>query len=58
VVAASVLLQLHQGKQIVSRSENSMLKEIEKISQLTDFKGYISDPGGPSANMYKMKGKI
>ena len=47
----------HQGKQIVSRSENSILKEIEKISQLPDFKGYISDLGGPSANMYKMKGK-
>jgi len=47
----------HQGKQVVSRSEKSILKEIEKISQLPDFKGYLSDLGGPSANMYRMKGK-
>ncbi len=47
----------HQGKQIISRSENSILKEIEKISQMPDFKGYLSDLGGPSANMYGMKGK-
>ncbi len=47
----------HQGKQIVSRSEASILKEIEKIRELPDFKGYLSDIGGPSANMYRMKGK-
>ncbi len=47
----------HQGKQIVSRSESSIFTEIEKISQLPDFKGYLSDLGGPSANMYRMKGK-
>lgn len=47
----------HQGKQIVSRSEESILREIEKISQLPDFKGYLSDLGGPSANMFRMKGK-
>jgi uncharacterized radical SAM protein YgiQ len=47
----------HQGKQIVSRSESSVLKEIEKIVGLPDFKGYLSDLGGPSANMYRMKGK-
>ncbi len=47
----------HQGKQIISRSENSILKEIEKISQMPDFKGYLSDLGGPTANMYRMKGK-
>jgi uncharacterized radical SAM protein YgiQ len=47
----------HQGKQIVSRSENSVLKEVRKIAQMADFKGYISDVGGPSANMYRMKGK-
>jgi uncharacterized radical SAM protein YgiQ len=46
----------HQGKQIVSRSENSILKEVEKISQMPDFRGYLSDLGGPSANMYRMKG--
>lgn len=47
----------HQGKQIVSRSEKSVLNEIRKISQLPDFKGYLTDLGGPSANMYRMKGK-
>ncbi len=46
----------HQGKQIVSRSEKSILNEIEKIINLPDFKGYLSDLGGPSANMYRMKG--
>jgi uncharacterized radical SAM protein YgiQ len=47
----------HQGKQIVSRSEGSILQEISKISHLPDFKGYLSDLGGPSANMYRMKGR-
>jgi len=47
----------HQGKQIVSRSEKSIISEIDKISQLPDFKGYLSDLGGPSANMFRMKGK-
>ena len=47
----------HQGKQIVRRSEESVLKEIEKIRDLPGFKGYLSDIGGPSANMFTMKGK-
>lgn len=47
----------HQGKQIVSRSEGSILREIERISNHEEFRGYISDLGGPSANMYGMKGK-
>ncbi|MCX6255388.1 MAG: YgiQ family radical SAM protein [Bacteroidia bacterium] len=47
----------HQGKQIISRSERSIMKEVGKISGLSDFKGYLSDLGGPSANMYRMKGK-
>lgn len=50
-------ISAHQGKQILSRSKESVLKEIEKISQSPDFKGYISDLGGPSANMYQMQGK-
>jgi len=50
-------ISAHQGKQIISRSESSILKEIEKTTHMPDFKGYISDIGGPSANMYKMKGK-
>jgi uncharacterized radical SAM protein YgiQ len=47
----------HQGKQIISRSETSILNEVKKISEMADFKGYISDVGGPSANMYRMKGR-
>jgi uncharacterized radical SAM protein YgiQ len=47
----------HQGKQIVSRSEHSILNEVGKISALPGFKGYLSDLGGPSANMYRMKGR-
>ncbi|MEI6049213.1 MAG: YgiQ family radical SAM protein [Bacteroidota bacterium] len=46
----------HQGKQIISRSEKSILNEVGKIAGLPDFKGYLSDLGGPSANMYRMKG--
>lgn len=46
----------HQGKQIISRSEKSVVKEIMKLSKLPDFKGNLSDLGGPSANMYGMKG--
>lgn len=47
----------HQGKRIISRSEESIMKEIKQISQDKDFKGYLSDLGGPSANMYLMRGK-
>ena len=47
----------HQGKFIMSRSEESILKEVKELSEHPDFKGYLSDLGGPSANMYKMRGK-
>ncbi len=49
-------ISAHQGKFIASRSEESVMKEIDKLVLMPDFKGYISDLGGPSANMYKMKG--
>jgi uncharacterized radical SAM protein YgiQ len=49
-------ISAHQGKFIASRSEKSILKEVEQLTLMPDFKGYISDLGGPSANMYKMKG--
>ena len=49
-------ISAHQGKFIASRSEKSILKEVKKITEMPDFKGYISDLGGPSANMYKMQG--
>ena len=47
----------HQGKQITSRSEKSILRQIDKLKDLPDWKGYLSDLGGPSANMYGMHGK-
>ncbi len=47
----------HQGKFISSRSEESILAEVKHLSQRPYFKGHITDLGGPSANMYKMKGK-
>ena len=49
-------ISAHQGKFIASRSQKSVLREVEQVTQMPDFKGYISDLGGPSANMYKMKG--
>jgi len=51
-------ISAHQGKFIASRSEESILKEVDQVTKMPDFKGYISDLGGPSANMYKMKGKV
>lgn len=50
-------ISAHQGKFIASRSEKSILNELEQVVKDPDFKGYISDLGGPSANMYRMKGK-
>jgi uncharacterized radical SAM protein YgiQ len=50
-------ISAHQGKFIASRSEKSIMKEVDLVSNDENFKGYISDLGGPSANMYKMKGK-
>ena len=50
-------ISAHQGKFIVSRSKESILKEVKALMELPDFKGYLSDLGGPSANMYRMKGR-
>ena len=50
-------ISAHQGKFIVSRSEESILDEVKELTQHPEFKGYLSDLGGPSANMYKMQGK-
>ena len=49
-------ISAHQGKFIASRSKESILKEVKVITEMPDFKGYISDLGGPSANMYQMNG--
>ena len=50
-------ISAHQGKQITSRSEQNILRQIDQIKDLPDWKGYLSDLGGPSANMYGMHGK-
>ena len=50
-------ISAHQGKFIASRSSQSILNEVKSIIGMPDFKGYISDLGGPSANMYMMGGK-
>lgn len=50
-------ISAHQGKFIASRSKASILKEVKKVTEMPDFKGYISDLGGPSANMYGMRGR-
>ena len=51
-------ISAHQGKFIASRSQESVLKEVKAVTEMPDFKGYLSDVGGPSANMYQMKGKV
>ncbi len=50
-------ISAHQGKFIASRSKESILREARQVTRMPDFKGYISDLGGPSANMYGMGGK-
>lgn len=50
-------ISAHQGKFIASRSEKSILAEVDQVTKMADYKGYVSDLGGPSANMYKLKGK-
>ena len=50
-------ISAHQGKFIASRSEQSILREVQHVCEMPDFKGTISDLGGPSANMYAMRGK-
>ena len=50
-------ISAHQGKFVHSRSERSILAEVERITQMPDFRGYLSDVGAPSANMYRMGGR-
>lgn len=49
-------ISAHQGKFISSRSKDSIIKEVKKVAAMEDFRGYLSDLGGPSANMYAMGG--
>ena len=50
-------ISAHQGKFITCRSKESILKEVRQVMAMPDFKGYLSDLGGPSANMYGMGGR-
>ena len=50
-------ISAHQGKFIACRSKESVLREVKQVMQMPDFKGYLSDLGGPSANMYGMHGR-
>ena len=50
-------ISAHQGKFITCRSKESILREVRQVTQMPDFRGYLSDLGGPSANMYGMKGR-
>ena len=50
-------ISAHQGKFIASRSKKSIMREVQQVVQMDDFKGYISDLGGPSANMYSLHGR-
>ncbi|MCQ2345860.1 MAG: YgiQ family radical SAM protein [Paludibacteraceae bacterium] len=50
-------ISAHQGKAITSRSKASILRQIDRLKDLPDWKGYLSDLGGPSANMYEMHGR-
>ena len=55
--SAFCTISAHQGKFIASRSKESIMREVKEVVKLPDFKGYISDLGGPSANMYGMHGR-
>ena len=50
-------ISAHQGKFVVCRSKESILKEVRQVCRMDDFRGYLSDLGGPSANMYGMAGR-
>ena len=50
-------ISAHQGKFIACRSKESILREVKQVIEMPDFKGYLSDLGGPSANMYGMQGR-
>ena len=50
-------ITLHQGRIVQSRSEPSVLKEVEDLVNVPGFKGIVSDIGGPTANMYKLRCK-
>ena len=50
-------ISAHQGKFIACRSKESILNEVKQVVQMDGFKGYLSDLGGPSANMYGMHGR-
>lgn len=50
-------ITLHQGRIVQSRSQESLLKEVEGLNRVPGFKGIVSDIGGPTANMYQLRCK-
>ncbi len=48
-------ITMHEGRVIQSRSQRSIVAEVERVAAAKDFKGTVSDLGGPTANMYKMR---
>ncbi len=50
-------ISAHQGKFVVSRSQDSILREVRAVTAMSDFRGTITDLGGPSANMFRMQGR-
>ena len=50
-------ISAHQGKFVVSRSPENILREVRAVTAMSDFHGTITDFGGPSANMFRMQGR-
>lgn len=50
-------IAIHQGRTVISRTEDSIVDEIKEITKMKKFKGNIADVGGPTANMYQVECK-
>lgn len=48
-------IAIHQGRTVISRSQDSIVEEVKEIASAPKFKGYIADVGGPTANMYDIE---
>ena len=48
-------IAIHQGRTVISRSQDSIVEEVKEIASTPKFKGYIADVGGPTANMYDVE---
>jgi uncharacterized radical SAM protein YgiQ len=50
-------IAIHQGRTVISRTEDSIVDEVKEITKMKKFKGNIADVGGPTANMYQVECK-